>query len=325
VNIDRSISLIAPTGIYGGITVFTGDGVLINTAGVDVTLKGLTINGMGGAQGVSFIHGASLRIQDSAISSLTANGVNAVAPNSKVFVTNTALRQNQGSAVYLEGTVTAVIDGVRAESNGYGIYARSGPSVEVRNSTAADNANGGFTGEAASATTSMMVSNSSALRNANGIHMIVIAGQMLNMTVLDSVLEGNAYCGITDNGASGGSNLVVENSKIIRNGIGHYFAAGIAFGSTAGGDARKATLLRNLISGHTDGYGVLLSGVANTVVMFSGNMVTHNYGGIYTLYGPGYAYATRYSRGDNTVGNNIAYDISSNTSAAIAMTPLAGF
>jgi hypothetical protein len=46
VTIDKSVSIVAPPGIYAGISVFAGqDGVTIFTPGITVVLRGLTING----------------------------------------------------------------------------------------------------------------------------------------------------------------------------------------------------------------------------------------------------------------------------------------
>jgi hypothetical protein len=45
VDISKSISLIAPAGVYAGVTVLTGDGIVINGIGIIVVLRGLSING----------------------------------------------------------------------------------------------------------------------------------------------------------------------------------------------------------------------------------------------------------------------------------------
>ena len=49
VTIDRSVTITAPAGVYAGISVFTGAGITVATPGAAVTLRGLTINGQGGA------------------------------------------------------------------------------------------------------------------------------------------------------------------------------------------------------------------------------------------------------------------------------------
>ncbi|MEO8675952.1 MAG: hypothetical protein ABI569_10255 [Casimicrobiaceae bacterium] len=51
VTVTKSVSIVAPQGIYAGITVFSGAGVTINAGASDiVVLRGLSINGQGGAE-----------------------------------------------------------------------------------------------------------------------------------------------------------------------------------------------------------------------------------------------------------------------------------
>ena len=69
VTITKSISIIAPAGIYAGVSVPSGQtGVTVNGAGIVVVLRGLTINGTGGSVGVHFTHsGSRLRIENWAV------------------------------------------------------------------------------------------------------------------------------------------------------------------------------------------------------------------------------------------------------------------
>lgn len=96
VIVDRSISITGPDGVYAGITVSSGNGVTIATAGVNVTLRGLRINGVGGANGILMTDGASLRVENCSISgfgtSATA-GIN-VRAAAKVFISDTVVSQN---------------------------------------------------------------------------------------------------------------------------------------------------------------------------------------------------------------------------------------
>src|SRR6266540_270106 len=49
VAIDRSVAIIAAPGAFAGVTVSSGDAIAIGASGLDVTLHGLTINGLGRA------------------------------------------------------------------------------------------------------------------------------------------------------------------------------------------------------------------------------------------------------------------------------------
>src|SRR4029453_9954756 len=59
VTIGQSVSIIAPPGVYAGITVFSGDGIVINgNVNAKAVLRGLTVNGQGGNIGVRLQQGA---------------------------------------------------------------------------------------------------------------------------------------------------------------------------------------------------------------------------------------------------------------------------
>ena len=57
-TISQSVSIIAPPGVYAGISVFSGDGVTVSAGATDkVLLRGLTINGEGGTGGIRVTSG----------------------------------------------------------------------------------------------------------------------------------------------------------------------------------------------------------------------------------------------------------------------------
>src|SRR5919108_688209 len=65
VTIGSAISLVAPTGVYAGITAFSGNAVTVSAGSSDVvTLRGLTLNGLGGSTGIAFDTGGTLYVQD---------------------------------------------------------------------------------------------------------------------------------------------------------------------------------------------------------------------------------------------------------------------
>ena len=74
VQIDKSVSLIAPEGIYAGISVFNGIGVEITGAAPRVRLSGLTIIGLGGANGVQVTAQAHISIERVVISGFATGG-----------------------------------------------------------------------------------------------------------------------------------------------------------------------------------------------------------------------------------------------------------
>ena len=111
VNLTKSISLIAPTGVHAGISVFPGsDGVTIATPGINVVLRGITINGLGGNNGISMTAGTSLSVEDCVISNFTGSGNIGIFVNTaaKVKIIDTLLRDSD-QGIQLQGGAIATI------------------------------------------------------------------------------------------------------------------------------------------------------------------------------------------------------------------------
>ena len=100
VTIDKSVAIVAPPGVYGGINVFAGtNGIDISTAGVEVTLRGITINGQGGDHGIRFVQGARLDVDRCEIALMQQSGVSLEASGSLVEI---AQQDGTQSRVLLE-------------------------------------------------------------------------------------------------------------------------------------------------------------------------------------------------------------------------------
>jgi hypothetical protein len=118
VTITKSISLIAPDGIYAGLTVASGgNAVTIATAGVDVVLKGLTITGQGSGYGISMWNGNSLHVEKTTIANFTSGtGLSAQAA-AKVNIIDSVIRDNN-SGIYAGNGATMNITGSRILNQG---------------------------------------------------------------------------------------------------------------------------------------------------------------------------------------------------------------
>src|SRR5262249_50433937 len=77
--IDRSVTVRPVPGAYAGITVISGDGVIVNAPADDVILRGITINGQGGSNGINYQNGRSLVLENCAIDRMANNGIATVA------------------------------------------------------------------------------------------------------------------------------------------------------------------------------------------------------------------------------------------------------
>src|SRR5215831_15673741 len=83
-TITQAVSIVNEEGVEAGITVTSGDGITINAGATDVVnLRGLTLVGAGGSNGVTFNSGAALNIQNCVIRGFSGsfpngNGLNLV-------------------------------------------------------------------------------------------------------------------------------------------------------------------------------------------------------------------------------------------------------
>jgi hypothetical protein len=161
VAITRSVSITAPAGVYGGVTVPgpNGTGIDINGSNIKVALRGLSIIGQGGETGIQFSQGSRLTILDCEIAEV-ANGIDAAAANSVVTVRNTVIRDvlyGYGAI----GTAESTLDGLHIVAKYVGVSATYGARVTVTNTVVVMLGGWGISSWANSGdTTDVMVSHS---------------------------------------------------------------------------------------------------------------------------------------------------------------------
>jgi len=243
VIINQSVAIIAPSGIYAGISVFSDDGIAINgDATVNVVLRGLTINGLGGNVGIHLQQGARLHVEGCEVSNMAGDGISIEADGAEVFVNDSIARDNGGNGIGLIAAATVVIDRLRSERNGNGVGASQG-SLTVRDSAVSRN---GFRG----------ISMDTAVAGST----LVVEGTMIVGNGGDGVFAGRS--GLT----VGDADLVVARNTIIDNDRGVYIA-----GSVSGGVLAAVT--DNVIKG-SKGIGLLVTGMS--VMTAAGNTVTRS-------------------------------------------------
>ena len=235
VTITQSVALIAPTGVYAGISVFPGaDGVTIATAGVNVVLRGLSINGQGGNNGISMTAGNRLTVENCVISNLTQFGIS-VNTAATVRVTDSIVRDNGSVGIYLQNGVKATITRAVVSGNvNLGIYlygnTPSTSTVDIADSTVDGNSDGIL--EFSNINTAILklsvrdsriVSNSSgglaAVTNAGG------AANLANLYASNNMVSNNGQ-GI--NVSNAGAKLISSGNTVTGNtGAGFYNAGGV--------------------------------------------------------------------------------------------------
>ena len=142
VVIAQSASIIAPPGVYAGVTVTGNIGVAIDAPGAEVVLRGLSINGQGGNTGILMLHGAKLTVEDCEISNLADIGIGADEGN--LIVRNTVVRNAATGVGIVNGAHTTMLDSVRVDNcTNYGILV-FGRNVTITNSVLTNNSTAGI-------------------------------------------------------------------------------------------------------------------------------------------------------------------------------------
>jgi hypothetical protein len=202
VTISKSISVIAPPGVYAGISVFSGDGITINAGASDtVILRGLTVNDQGGGfeNGIVFNSGGTLQVEGCVANGFTSgSGIEVLAPGN-IFVKDTIARGNEiGILLDLgkSGLATVAMDQVHLDGNRDGLDLAApvaGTVVEaaIRNSSVSGNGSGGI----------------SALGNSGGTALLDI----------ESCLITNNGGGIDANSFGGTADISISNCTITHN------------------------------------------------------------------------------------------------------------
>jgi len=250
VTITQSVSIIGPAGVYVGISVISPTntvGVTINGAGINVVLRNLAINALGGTYGVQVLQAANVDVIGCAISNFVGAGIYSTAANSKLLVRDTLVRDGIGFGIGLFAPTRAVLDRVRIVRNGgEGIASGTGADVSVKQSIIAGNGGSGLT-------------------------VFAMGGEVLRATVEDSLIADNASHGLSAGALGPGA---VAEVSAARNTITRNAMSGV-YSSTGGlSDSSLISLRDNLISQNAvdgasaTGTGTVLTADNNT---FAGN------------------------------------------------------
>lgn len=222
VTITKSISIVAASD-EGGILSAGTNGVIINAGPNDnVTLRGLVIDGFNtGINGIRFLAGASLHVENCTIERVTAFGISfEPSATSQLLVSNTVLRNNlggTGGGILLRpgalGSASATFDGVIATRNHNGIQVEDRARATMRNSTITSNTAFGLLAKSVGAAAELNVSSSQSANN-------TAAGVKADGALATVRLSATA---VYDNGsglvsAAGGAVLSFGTNQIAGNG-----------------------------------------------------------------------------------------------------------
>jgi hypothetical protein len=198
-TITKEVSIISPPGVYAGISVAAGAGVTINTTTGKVVLRGLTINGIGGSDGVDVQSAAEVHVEGVVISNMASDGVHSFSDNAQIFIRDSIIRDND-IGVNLRAALWASLDGVRIERNpGGGLFLDAGAHADARNVVLERNNFAVFVHNVgpASTTTELTLTNAMIARNNAGIVVFcVVPGSTARLTMTQTTIADNAGDGV---------------------------------------------------------------------------------------------------------------------------------
>jgi hypothetical protein len=228
-NITQSVSLIAPSGVFAGISVpANSTGVLIHKAGINVVLRGLTINGQAGSErGILMTAGSKLTVENCEISNLFS-GISVVGPVI-VRITDTTVRGNVIFGIQLnDGTRSTITRTIVTDNGSFGIATELGSAqnaittTDIADSTITNSGVAGVTAIsrsdlATAAAVKVSVRNSRVVGNETGIFANTNTPAAVSLSASNNIVTNNTF-GISAVGAN--ANVWVSDNLITDNGTG---------------------------------------------------------------------------------------------------------
>ena len=200
ITITKSMTLDC-SGTFGSILGTGTNGVVVNGAGVNVTIRGMSIDGAGGLNGIRFLQSGTLRVENVRIFGFTQKGIE-FAPTgaSELFVKNTEVYNNGtgtavgGISIRPTGTAStiATITQTSIQNNSVGLVVDSTATsgllnVVLTESTVSGNANGGVSATGG-AQIAMTIDKSAVNANLVGISS---SGVSTTVQLANSIVTGN--------------------------------------------------------------------------------------------------------------------------------------
>jgi hypothetical protein len=290
-TITKSISIVAPAGVYAGVSVLSGDGITINAAATDVVrLRGLRVNGVGLASGSGIVVNTVglLDIANVEVNGLIGHGLDFAAPDARLVAADSSFTNNGGDGVHVQSATArsfATFLRSRFDRNGQGVVISSNVYANISESSASYNTGGtnmrveqGGVANISDCT----VSGLDVYGSAYGIY-IVDNGSLANITRCK--IAGAAY-GVIAYGAV--AKAVVSDTTVVAAGG----TSGAGIGSSAGANV---TAERCTVNGTQHGFVV---GAGSSALYVSNSTAVNNIVDAFFVYAPG---STIYSRSNNTV------------------------
>lgn len=135
VTIGKSVTVLAPAGVYAAIAASSGNAITVTVGSSDtVILRNLQLYGQGGDIGISFTTGGELFVERCVVHGFAGTGISALAFGTSVFVNDSVVRNNgtypQGQGLHVS-SASASVDGSVFTGNVLGVHAGNGSTVSL--------------------------------------------------------------------------------------------------------------------------------------------------------------------------------------------------
>jgi hypothetical protein len=233
VTITKALTIDGGTGAGWGSGIISANssGIIINAGANDVvTLRNLTLNGLRqtaspGGNGIRFLAGKALHVQNVNIFGFNSNGIdiNLTANNAQqVTIQDTTIRECGAAgvnAINSAGNFVVAMTNVQIDRCVNGVSAANGAIITIRNSTLAENTTAGLNTVAGAIAAAVNLDRSSFINNGTGAN--VVAGATVR-------LNDNTFANNSTGVNNAGTVQSATNNKFMGNGTP---TAGNAFGS----------------------------------------------------------------------------------------------
>ncbi len=237
-TITKAVAIVVPSGVYAGVSVFSGVGISVNAgAGNKVTLRGLTVTGLGGTIGISFASGDALYLDNVTVSGFgggSAIDASVGSAASALFIRDSAIRDNAIGlhTATTSGSLTLKVERSVFERNGTGASIGGNARGSIHGSTFAAGATG-LTAGSAGQTAKVALRDCTISDNSAAGAALSLSGTTTTVTIVSSLVAGNAL-GIQS--TNSGNIVYSSDNTITRNTTGVQAAASGTI--VSGGDNR---------------------------------------------------------------------------------------
>jgi hypothetical protein len=217
VYITKSVTILAVPGALGSVVANGGDAIVVDTAGVSVTLRNLVVlNLSSGRHGINFSQGTRVIVEGCEIYGLPVDGIHATASNGYLIVKETTIRMNTGTGLYLSGSVTGTLsDSKLLFNNAAAVNVNVNARVFILDSLISNSPTGVSVSASGGASARFVINNSVIkLIDNSAIDVLAGAGSTVLGTVARSTITFVGAAGINVQNGAGWSQVTLDNNVI---------------------------------------------------------------------------------------------------------------